>query len=180
MQLALDFSSAFRHPRAAALATTTTSSVSISHSPAIKFHTPSFYSPSSTLPLAYSSRRCLTCRFGDEDYYYYYEEEDESERDDYLVECLTDGKTVEDGVLISVEKLEEKSSRRIRSKIGMEASLESVWSVLTDYEKLSEFIPGLVVSELVEKEGNRVRLFQVSFLHLSFRNTTSHFDRFVC
>ncbi|KAJ4876643.1 Polyketide cyclase / dehydrase and lipid transport protein [Raphanus sativus] len=100
MKIALDFSSAFRHTRAAALATTT-----------------------------------------------------------------SNGKT-EDGVLISVEKL-EKSSRRIRSKIGMEASLDSVWSVLTDYEKLSEFIPGLVVSELVEKEGNRVRLFQMGQQNLA-------------
>jgi hypothetical protein len=84
---------------------------------------------------------------------------------------LTDGKTEElvvgdDGVLIELKKL-EKSSRRIRSKIGMEASLDSVWSVLTDYEKLSDFIPGLVVSELVEKEGNRVRLFQVKIVIIS-------------
>ncbi|KAF8051515.1 hypothetical protein N665_1714s0008 [Sinapis alba] len=49
----------------------------------------------------------------------------------------------------------------------MEASLESVWSVLTDYEKLSEFIPSLVVSELVEKEGNRVRLFQMGQQNLA-------------
>ena len=73
----------------------------------------------------------------------------------------------DDGVLIEVKKL-EKSSRRIRSKIGMEASLDAVWSVLTDYEKLSDFIPGLVVSELVEKEGNRVRLFQVLDLNPRF------------
>ncbi|KAL0712501.1 hypothetical protein Bca4012_019479 [Brassica carinata] len=162
MQIVLDFSSAFRHPRAAALATT--SSASISHSPAIKFHT-----PSSTLRLASSSssRRCFTCRFGDGSprFDYYNEDESETDEDDYLVECLADGKT-EDGVLISVEML-DKSSRRIRSKIGTETSLESVWSVLTDYEKLSEFIPGLVVSELVEKEGNRVRLFQMGQQNLA-------------
>ncbi|CAN8308794.1 unnamed protein product [Cochlearia groenlandica] len=73
-----------------------------------------------------------------------------------------ENQTLEDGVLIEVTKLEKSSaSRRISSKIGIEASLETVWRVLTDYEKLSEFIPGLVVSELVEKEGNRVRLFQM-------------------
>ncbi|XP_010456137.1 PREDICTED: uncharacterized protein LOC104737618 isoform X2 [Camelina sativa] len=85
-------------------------------------------------------------------------------------QALADGKTEElvgeDGVLIEVKKL-EKSSRRIRSKIGMEASLDSVWKVLTDYEKLSDFIPGLVVSELVEKEGNRVRLFQMGQQNLA-------------
>ncbi|KAF8051514.1 hypothetical protein N665_1714s0008 [Sinapis alba] len=168
MQIVLDFSSAFRHPRAAAL--TTISGVSVSNSPAIKFHSTNV-SPSSKPPLPSSySRRCFTCRFGDgsprfdsnDDVYY---NEDKSETDDYLIECLADEKT-EEGVLISVEKL-EKSSRRIRSKIGMEASLESVWSVLTDYEKLSEFIPSLVVSELVEKEGNRVRLFQMGQQNLA-------------
>ena len=184
MQIVSDFSSAFSHPRAAALATTTTSnsSISISHSPAIKFHSTNA-SPSSTLLLASSSssssRRCFTCRFdnnsprfdsSEDDYYN--EDENETNEDDCLIECLADGKTEDGVVLISVEKL-EKSSRRIRSKVGMEASLDAVWSVLTDYEKLSEFIPGLVVSELVEKEGNRVRLFQVSCSLL--RNSTSHF-----
>ncbi|KAF8047770.1 hypothetical protein N665_2836s0003 [Sinapis alba] len=86
-------------------------------------------------------------------------------------QTLEDGKTEalvvgDDGVLIEVKKL-EKSSRRIRSKIGMEASLDAVWRVLTDYEKLSDFIPGLVVSELVEKEGNRVRLFQMGQQNLA-------------
>ncbi|CAN7089229.1 hypothetical protein IGI04_032965 [Brassica rapa subsp. trilocularis] len=164
MQIVSDFSSAFPHPRAAALATTSTSSISISQSPAIKFHSTNV-SPSSSLLLASSSssRRCFTCRFdnnsprfdsSDGDYY------NETESDDCLTECLADGKTEDGVVIISVEKL-EKSSRRIRSKVGIEASLDAVWSVLTDYEKLSEFIPGLVVSELVEKEGNRVRLFQM-------------------
>ncbi|CAN8237797.1 unnamed protein product [Cochlearia groenlandica] len=158
--LVLDFSCAFRHPRAAALATTSAATRK-SHSSDVR--------PSCTL--ISSSRRCFSCRFGDDspqsddDYRNGDETETEiDEEDDYLVDFFTDGKTEEsvgdDGVFIELKKL-EKSSRRIQSKIGIEASLDSVWSVLTDYEKLSEFIPGLVVSELVEKEGNRVRLFQV-------------------
>ncbi|CAF2125726.1 hypothetical protein BRARA_C02850 [Brassica rapa] len=168
MQL-LDFSSAFLHPRAAALATT--SGVTIS----TKFHSTNvlspYFPPSSTLHLpSPPSRRCFTCRIGDDDYCN--EDESETDEDDCLVDCLTDEKSEElvvvgdDGVLIEVKKL-EKSSRRIRSKIGMEASLDAVWSVLTDYEKLSDFIPGLVVSELVEKEGNRVRLFQMGQQNLA-------------
>ncbi|CAF1702855.1 hypothetical protein HID58_053124 [Brassica napus] len=168
MQL-LDFSSAFLHPRAAALATT--SGVTFS----TKFHSTNvlspYFPPSTTLLLPSSpSRRCFTCRIGDDDYCS--EDETETDEDDYLVDFLTDGKTEDlvvvgdDGVLIEVKKL-EKSSRRIRSKIGMEASLDAVWSVLTDYEKLSDFIPGLVVSELVEKEGNRVRLFQMGQQNLA-------------
>ncbi|XP_010428596.1 PREDICTED: uncharacterized protein LOC104713217 isoform X1 [Camelina sativa] len=175
--LSSDFSSSFHHPRAAALATT--SAVTNSHPPTIKFHSLSSFSPSSTL--VSSSRRCFTCRFGNdsspfdtsEDDYYSSEDETETgieidDEDGYY--CLTDGKTEElvgeDGVLIEVKKL-EKSSRRIRSNIGMEASLDSVWKVLTDYEKLSDFIPGLVVSELVEQEGNRVRLFQMGQQNLA-------------
>ncbi|KAG2331195.1 hypothetical protein Bca52824_002375 [Brassica carinata] len=169
--LSSPISSAFTHPRAAALATT--SGVSNSHSSTRKFHPTnvilSYFPPSSTLLLASPSRRCLTCRLSDDDYCN--EDVSEADEDDYLVDCFTDVKAEElvvgdDGVLIEVKKL-EKSSRRIRSKIGMEASLDAVWSVLTDYEKLSDFIPGLVVSELVEKEGNRVRLFQMGQQNLA-------------
>ncbi|CAL9232748.1 unnamed protein product [Arabidopsis halleri] len=166
----LDFASAFHHPRAAALATT--SGITNLQSPTKKFHSLSSFSPSSTLlASSSSSRRCPTCRFGDSSSRFdSSEDETEIEIDDEDDYCLTDGKTEElvgdDGVLIEVKKL-EKSSRRIRSKIGMEASLDSVWSVLTDYEKLSDFIPGLVVSELVEKEGNRVRLFQMGQQNLA-------------
>ncbi|KAL0845832.1 hypothetical protein Bca101_019078 [Brassica carinata] len=183
--LSSPISSAFTHPRAAALATT--SGVSNSHSSTRKFHPTnvilSYFPPSSTLLLASPSRRCLTCRLSDDDYCN--EDVSEADEDDYLVDCFTDVKAEElvvgdDGVLIEVKKL-EKSSRRIRSKIGMEASLDAVWSVLTDYEKLSDFIPGLVVSELVEKEGNRVRLFQIalsvvilsSLVHRASENTKS-------
>ncbi|WZY83075.1 hypothetical protein YC2023_029459 [Brassica napus] len=180
MQL-LDFSSAFLHPRAAALATT--SGVTIS----TKFHSTTVLSPcfppSSTPLLASSpSRRCFTCRIGEDDYCN--KDESETDEDDYLVDCLTDGKSEElavvgdDGVLIEVKKL-EKSSRRIRSKIGMEASLDAVWSVLTDYEKLSDFIPGLVVSELVEKEGNRVRLFQTTPFALLSESKLDIWDKYV-
>ncbi|KAF2572873.1 hypothetical protein F2Q70_00000074 [Brassica cretica] len=133
-QIVSDFSSAFPHPRAAALATTTTttSTSSISIS-----HSPAikFHSTNAS---PFSTLLLASSS-----------------------SSSTHGKTEDGVVLISVEKL-EKSSRRIRSKVGIEASLDAV---LTDYEKLSEFIPGLVVSELVEKEGNRVRLFQVSSSH---------------
>ena len=58
------------------------------------------------------------------------------------------------------------NSRRIRSKVRIQASLQAVWDILTDYEGLADFIPGLAVSKLLEKTDNFVRLFQVftSFL----------------
>lgn len=67
---------------------------------------------------------------------------------------------VEDGVFIEVTKL-EKNSRRIESRISIHASLDSVWSILTDYERLADFIPGLALSKLIQKAPNFARLLQV-------------------
>ncbi|PPR99028.1 hypothetical protein GOBAR_AA21642 [Gossypium barbadense] len=53
----------------------------------------------------------------------------------------------EDGVFIEIKKL-GGNCRRIRSKIGIEASLDTVWDILTDYEKLADLIPGLAVSKI--------------------------------
>lgn len=66
----------------------------------------------------------------------------------------------EDGVEIEIEKL-GKNRRRIRSKIAVKASLQNVWKVITDYERLADFIPGLAVCQLLEKEPNFARLLQV-------------------
>ncbi|PPD68312.1 hypothetical protein GOBAR_DD34809 [Gossypium barbadense] len=53
----------------------------------------------------------------------------------------------EDGVFIEIKKL-GGNCRRIRSKIGIEASLDTIWDILTDYEKLADLIPGLAVSKI--------------------------------
>lgn len=62
------------------------------------------------------------------------------------------------------------NSRRIRSKVRVQASLQAVWDILTDYESLADFIPGLAVSKLLEKRDNFARLFQVfnSLFNLSY------------
>ncbi|MCL7025802.1 hypothetical protein MKW94_018156 [Papaver nudicaule] len=65
------------------------------------------------------------------------------------------------GVDIEIEEI-GKNSRRIRSQIGIDASLETIWDILTDYERLADFIPGLAVSKLLEKGENFARLFQTS------------------
>lgn len=88
-----------------------------------------------------------------------YDEFDDDDFSDVKLESLSG-----DGVSIEIEKL-GRNSRRIRSKVEIEANLETVWEVLTDYEKLVDYIPGLAVSELVEKKGNFVRLYQVFLLH---------------
>jgi hypothetical protein len=68
---------------------------------------------------------------------------------------------VEDGVYIEVMKL-EKNSRRIESRISIDASLHSIWNILTDYERLADFIPGLALSKLIQKGPNFARLLQVN------------------
>lgn len=73
---------------------------------------------------------------------------------------------LDDGVEIEIEKI-GKNKRRIRSKIHVDATLQHVWGVLTDYEKLSDFIPSLAVNQLLEKRDKFARLFQVyPLLHL--------------
>lgn len=62
---------------------------------------------------------------------------------------------------IEVDKLEKKNGRRIRARIRVEADLDTVWSVLTDYEGLADFIPSLAVSQLIEKKDKFARLYQV-------------------
>ncbi|KAL5717204.1 hypothetical protein ACHQM5_010255 [Ranunculus cassubicifolius] len=73
----------------------------------------------------------------------------------------------EDIVDVDIVKL-GKNERRITCRIGIDANLETVWRVLTDYEKLADFIPGLAVCQLVEKVGNRARLFQIGQQNLAF------------
>ncbi|XP_038970611.1 uncharacterized protein LOC113463225 isoform X2 [Phoenix dactylifera] len=62
---------------------------------------------------------------------------------------------------IEIEKLEKKNGRRIRARIRVEADLETVWSVLTDYDGLADFIPNLAVSQLIEKKDKFARLYQI-------------------
>lgn len=66
----------------------------------------------------------------------------------------------DDDVEIEIENT-GKNSRRIQSKVAVQASLQTVWEILTDYEGLADFIPGLAVSQLLEKRENFARLFQV-------------------
>ncbi|KAJ8421959.1 hypothetical protein Cgig2_032905 [Carnegiea gigantea] len=66
----------------------------------------------------------------------------------------------EDGFRIQIVKL-GKRSRRVKSSILINASLSTIWEVLTDYERLADFIPGLAVSRLLDKGDKYARLFQI-------------------
>lgn len=66
----------------------------------------------------------------------------------------------EEGIRIQIVKL-GKRSRRIESSILIKASLSTIWGVLTDYERLADFIPGLAVNRLLDKRDKYARLFQI-------------------
>ncbi|KAF9593084.1 hypothetical protein IFM89_020148 [Coptis chinensis] len=76
-------------------------------------------------------------------------------------------RTTED-IEIEILKLDKNARRISSSKMGIDASLETVWKLLTDYDKLADFIPGLAVSQLLEKVDNRARLFQIGQQNLVF------------
>ncbi|GKB93827.1 START-like domain-containing protein [Tanacetum coccineum] len=65
-----------------------------------------------------------------------------------------------EGVEVEIEKV-GRNRRRIRSKVAIDATLETVWGILTDYERLADYIPGLVVSQVLDKQTNFARLLQV-------------------
>ena len=71
-----------------------------------------------------------------------------------------------DGEYFEIEKLGE-NTRRIRSRIAIDATLHTIWNILTDYERLADFIPGLALSQLLHKTDNYARLFQVISLDLT-------------
>ncbi|KAH6828624.1 Polyketide cyclase / dehydrase and lipid transport protein [Perilla frutescens var. hirtella] len=78
-----------------------------------------------------------------------------------------DSESQDNNIKIEIEKTSQ-NSRRIRSKVGVQASLQTVWDILTDYERLADFIPGLAVSQLLEKRDNFARLFQIGEQDLAF------------
>ena len=53
------------------------------------------------------------------------------------------------------------STRRLAAQLALPLGPEAVWEVLTDYERLPDFIPNLERSSLVERRGDVVVLEQV-------------------
>ncbi|XP_027367536.1 uncharacterized protein LOC113873569 isoform X1 [Abrus precatorius] len=97
-------------------------------------------------------------------------DDDDDDDDGNLLVAEDDGSgesLAEDGVYIEVMKL-EKNSCRIQSRISIEAPLASIWTILTDYERLADFIPGLAVSQLLQKGDNFARLLQIGQQNLAF------------
>ena len=74
----------------------------------------------------------------------------------------------------TIEQTMEKLSggtRRLAAQLTTSASFDSVWKVLTDYDRLSLYIPNLLSSKKIFKNNNNVHLKQVGaqdFLGMKF------------
>ena len=83
---------------------------------------------------------------------------DHSKKDDY--------KTIEQ----TMEKL-SGGTRRLAAQLTTSASFDSLWNVLTDYDRLSLYIPNLLSSKKIFQKDNNVHLKQVGaqdFLGMKF------------
>ncbi|CAI7829439.1 unnamed protein product [Closterium sp. NIES-53] len=60
----------------------------------------------------------------------------------------------------SVEVL-GSNSRRVSAHVVVPASADVVWGVLTDYERLADFIPSLATNQMLQRRSNGARLLQV-------------------
>lgn len=71
---------------------------------------------------------------------------------------------------LTTEKLAGRY-RRLRATITVPRPQEQVWQILTDYERLADFIPNLTVSRRLSHPENGIRLEQVGaqcFLNFQF------------
>eukprot|EP00854_Cymbomonas_tetramitiformis_P007113 gene7113-8486_t len=71
----------------------------------------------------------------------------------------------------SAESDEPLSSPKVTvDRVGSQvnAPVEVVWNVLTDYERLADFIPGLIENTVLSRSGDRVRLSQVAAEEIAF------------
>ena len=69
-----------------------------------------------------------------------------------------------------IERL-PSATRRLAAQLRLPLAEEAVWQVLTDYESLPTFIPNLVSSRLLSRDGSFVKVEQVGsqkFVGLSF------------
>ncbi|MGB5915794.1 MAG: SRPBCC family protein [Phormidesmis sp.] len=73
-------------------------------------------------------------------------------------------------VNISTEKRSARE-RRISASIVIPQPVEQVWQVITDYERLADFIPSLTSSKLINNADGHVRIEQIGaqcFLKMKF------------
>lgn len=133
----------------------------------------SFIKPNHSTVSHSSCRRHAQCSSSNKFDSAFLSQDDEDDDDDQAVSEDGNGDVsinmdaAADDIDIDIDVEIEKTGnncRRIRSEIGIGAPLNTVWNLLTDYERLADFIPGLAVCRLLHKTDNYARLFQVCSL----------------
>tara|TARA_Y100001933_G_scaffold3076_1_gene2938 strand:- start:183 stop:719 length:537 start_codon:yes stop_codon:yes gene_type:complete len=79
---------------------------------------------------------------------------------------INDYKTIEQ----TMEKLSD-GARRLAAQLTTSASFDSLWKVLTDYDRLNVYIPNLLLSKKLYENENNIHLKQVGsqdFLGIKF------------
>ena len=61
---------------------------------------------------------------------------------------------------MQVQATRDGDSFEVSARAELDASLDIAWEVLTDYDRFSEFIPGMHSSKLVSREGDRAMVDQ--------------------
>ena len=72
---------------------------------------------------------------------------------------------------LSVEAVRRGAAVEVRARATLDASHAVVWDTLTDYNRLSEFIPGMQKSRIIEWRGSEAiveQLGEAKFLFFSF------------
>ncbi|KAL5792079.1 hypothetical protein ACOSP7_000673 [Xanthoceras sorbifolium] len=72
-----------------------------------------------------------------------------------------------DGVYVDIRRTGSNTGQ-VRSKIEIDASLDTVWNILTDYDKFVDLVPCVAASQLVEKKATISRVHQVGQINLPF------------
>lgn len=85
------------------------------------------------------------------------------------VPARADPEAADDPVQLRTRK--EGNAVSVDARARVDAPVELVWAVLTDYDRIAEFIPNFDVSRVLSRDGTRVTVHQrgvASFLFLRF------------
>lgn len=82
------------------------------------------------------------------------------------VPCRASINPVEDSVSVKISH-GPRNSRFVLGSLLIRASMETIWTHLTDYDHLDEFIPSLAVNECLERTPNGAILKQVGQQNLA-------------
>jgi ribosome-associated toxin RatA of RatAB toxin-antitoxin module len=72
------------------------------------------------------------------------------------------------GEVISVQAKRQGSAVQVTTQAIVRAPLEVIWQTLTDYDHLAEFVPDLVSSRVIDRQGSIVTVEQAGKAHLWF------------